>query len=57
MSLSIHFSEFYGRYCEKELLYRSCGTLPHGTWIKAGCNACQCYDRNMICSPNRYPGC
>ncbi|KAL3868142.1 hypothetical protein ACJMK2_040978, partial [Sinanodonta woodiana] len=50
-------SGFYGRFCEKELLNRSCGTLPHGTWIKSGCNACQCYDGTMICSPNRYSGC
>ncbi|XP_052225638.1 teratocarcinoma-derived growth factor-like [Dreissena polymorpha] len=48
---------YYGRYCEKEVRHRSCGTIPHGTWMASGCHLCHCFDGNMRCKATTIPGC
>ena len=48
---------FYGRYCERELKDSPCGHIPHGSWVKAGCNLCRCFDGHMTCLPRAFDGC
>ncbi|KAK7501174.1 hypothetical protein BaRGS_00007659 [Batillaria attramentaria] len=48
---------FYGRHCEFELKRKTCGHVPHGSWVKAGCNLCQCNDGHMACLPRAFEGC
>lgn len=49
--------QYYGRYCEHRLQYKSCGTIAHGTWMTAACNICHCYDGRMICEQADFPNC
>nr|WKX02856.1 EGF-CFC [Crepidula fornicata] len=49
--------KFYGRYCEYELSEKPCGPVPHGSWAKAGCNLCRCFDGHMTCLPRAFDGC
>ncbi|XP_076441032.1 uncharacterized protein LOC143280287 [Babylonia areolata] len=48
---------FYGRKCQYELEKRPCGHIPHGSWVKAGCNLCRCFDSHMTCLPRAFDGC
>ncbi|KAL8582144.1 hypothetical protein ACOMHN_004063 [Nucella lapillus] len=48
---------FYGRYCEYEVKKNSCRNIPHGSWVKAGCNLCRCFDGHLTCLPRAFDGC
>ncbi|WAR24212.1 TDGF1-like protein, partial [Mya arenaria] len=49
--------EYYGRFCEHRVLERSCGSLPHGKWMAAGCHLCHCFDGQLRCKVTSIKGC
>ncbi|WAR24214.1 TDGF3-like protein, partial [Mya arenaria] len=49
--------EYYGRFCEHHVLDRSCGSLPHGKWMAAGCHLCHCFDGQLRCKVTSIKGC
>ncbi|KAL8598546.1 hypothetical protein ACOMHN_051334 [Nucella lapillus] len=48
---------FHGRYCEHKVSEKPCRHIPHGSWVKAGCNLCRCVDGYMTCLPRAFDGC
>ncbi|XP_052090454.1 uncharacterized protein LOC127727075 [Mytilus californianus] len=47
----------FGRHCEHKIEFKPCGQILHGSWIKADCNLCKCFDGKMSCIPRIYDGC
>ncbi|XP_063430214.1 cryptic protein-like isoform X2 [Mytilus trossulus] len=47
----------FGRHCEHKIEFKPCGHILHGSWIKADCNLCKCFDGKMSCIPRIYDGC
>ncbi|XP_058534597.1 teratocarcinoma-derived growth factor 1 [Ochotona princeps] len=50
---------FSGRNCEHDLrIRRSCGSVPHDTWLPKRCSICKCWQGEMHCVSQAFlPGC
>ncbi|CAI9727186.1 Hypothetical predicted protein [Octopus vulgaris] len=56
-SFCVCLQHFHGRYCEYQLLKRSCGPLKHGTWLRYKCDLCWCFDGRFRCLQHVFRGC
>ncbi|XP_024918555.1 teratocarcinoma-derived growth factor 1 [Cynoglossus semilaevis] len=45
---------FTGRSCEYNQNIRSCGSIPHGVWVRKGCSYCRCVYGLLHCFPHVF---
>ncbi|XP_059214245.1 teratocarcinoma-derived growth factor 1 [Centropristis striata] len=45
---------FTGRSCEYDQRIRSCGSIPHGEWVRKGCSYCRCGYGVLHCFPHVF---
>ncbi|KAI3362157.1 hypothetical protein L3Q82_012218 [Scortum barcoo] len=45
---------FTGRSCEYDQRIRSCGSIPHGEWVRKGCSYCRCGYGILHCFPHVF---